>query len=147
MIPPSLSSETLHASSVEISGCAVLILGRSGSGKSDLTLRLIDRGATLISDDYTIVKRVEGRLLATAPPNIQGKLEVRGLGMLEFQTAKDVPVCLYVDLDEEVQRLPEMQQPRKIAGVEVPMIALRALEPSAPIKVEVALASFGLEPE
>ena len=55
-----LSSETLHASSVSIDGRAVLIEGMSGSGKSDLAMRLIDRGATLVSDDYTIVRRVDG---------------------------------------------------------------------------------------
>src|SRR3712207_9214581 len=84
-----------HASCVAISGCAVLIGGRSGSGKSDLALRLIDRGASLVSDDQTMVRRLNGRLLASAPPSIVGKLEVRGLGILELQTAKDVPVCLY----------------------------------------------------
>ena len=60
MTRSSLSSETLHASCVAKQGCAVLICGRSGAGKSDLALRLIDRGATLVSDDYTIVRRVDG---------------------------------------------------------------------------------------
>ena len=50
-----LSSETLHATSVAIGGRAVLLCGPSGVGKSDLALRLIDRGATLVSDDYTLV--------------------------------------------------------------------------------------------
>jgi serine kinase of HPr protein (carbohydrate metabolism regulator) len=147
MNTPTLSSETIHASSVAVAGRAVLIAGRSGSGKSDLALRLVDRGATLISDDYTMVRRSGGLLVASAPPNIKGKLEVRGVGVLEFQTVADVPVSLYVDLDDDIQRLPEMLQPRRIAGIEVPMIALRALESSAPVKVEVALATFGLEPE
>ena len=56
-----LSSETIHVSSVAIGGRAVLIGGRSGAGKSDLALRLIDRGASLISDDYTFVRRESGR--------------------------------------------------------------------------------------
>ena len=55
---PAPSSETLHVSSVAVNGAAILISGRSGAGKSDLALRLIDRGATLVSDDYTLVKRV-----------------------------------------------------------------------------------------
>ena len=75
-----LSSETLHASTVSIKGRAVLIEGPSGSGKSDLALRLIDRGATLVSDDYTIVRRIDGNLIASAPPNIAGLCEVRGCG-------------------------------------------------------------------
>jgi serine kinase of HPr protein (carbohydrate metabolism regulator) len=141
---PSLSSETLHASCVAVGGQAVLIGGRSGSGKSDLALRLIDRGGTLVSDDYTIVQRVNGRLLAKAPANIQGKMELRGIGILPFETVTDVPVGLFVDLNLEVVRLPEPRQPVAIAGVQVPVIAVNALEPSAPAKVMVALRHFGL---
>lgn len=144
MTTPSLSSETLHASSVAKDGRAILISGRSGAGKSDLALRLIDRGATLISDDYTIVRRVNGRLVATAPHNIEGKLEVRGVGVVSMDRATDVPVCLAVDLDRDVERLPELHDPLVVAGIKVPVIALTGLEASAPIKVELALAQFGL---
>lgn len=140
----SLSSETLHASCVAIGGKAVLISGRSGSGKSDLALRLIDRGALLVSDDYTIVRRVDGRLLAGAPETIHGKIEVRGIGILEFETASDVPVCLLVDLDRDVERLPPEVETMQIAGVTVPVIAANALEASAAVKVEAALHHFGL---
>lgn len=141
---PSLSSETVHASAVSIGGRAVLIAGRSGQGKSDLTLRLIDRGAILVSDDYTVVRRIDGRLLATAPANIAGKIEVRGVGLLELPYDEDVPVGLVVDLDLEVERLPEGDEQRMFAGVAVPVIGLAALEASAPIKVEAALRQFGL---
>ena len=70
MTVPSISSETLHVSCVAKDGRAILIAGRSGAGKSDLALRLIDRGAHLVSDDYTVVKRVAGRLVACPPRNI-----------------------------------------------------------------------------
>ena len=139
----SLSSETLHASCVSIGGRAVLIAGRSGTGKSDLALRLIDRGARLVSDDYTIVRRVEGRLLARAPANIEGRIEVRGVGIVEMKSVRDVPVTLLVDLDEAPERLPRGSRTRVIAGVPVPAIGLSALEPSAPIKVEAAAKLFG----
>ncbi|MBA3676367.1 MAG: aldolase [Sphingosinicella sp.] len=142
----SLSSETLHVSCVAVKGRAVLISGRSGSGKSDLALRLIDRGALLVSDDYTMVRRVDGRLLANAPENIQGKIEVRGIGLLEFETASDMPICLVVDLDRDVERLPPEREMMKIAGVSVPLVAANALEASAPVKVEAALHHFGLRP-
>jgi serine kinase of HPr protein (carbohydrate metabolism regulator) len=142
-IPP-LSSETLHASCVVKDGRAILISGRSGSGKSDLALRLIDRGAILVSDDYTIVRRVGGKLLASAPPNIAGKLEVRGMGIIKFDTASDTPVCLMVDLNREVLRMPEVPERLSIAGMMVPVIAIAAQEASAPVKTELALARFGL---
>jgi serine kinase of HPr protein (carbohydrate metabolism regulator) len=126
-------------------GRAILISGRSGSGKSDLALRLIDRGAILVSDDYTIVRHVAGRLLAAAPSNIEGKIEVRGVGILQLQSARDAPVALFVDLEREVERLPAPHQTITIAGVEVPVIAANALEASAPVKVEAALGHIGLK--
>jgi serine kinase of HPr protein (carbohydrate metabolism regulator) len=145
MAAPSLSSETLHVSSVAVKGRAVLIAGRSGAGKSDLALRLIDRGAKLVSDDYTIVQRVGGRLRARAPDTIAGRMEVRGVGVLSFETESDVPVCLYVDLDRDVERLPIEGETIRIAGVDVPLIAASGLEPSAPVKVEAALRHLGLQ--
>ena len=147
MTTASVSSETLHASCVAKDGRAILISGRSGTGKSDLALRLIDRGADLVSDDYTIVRRIGGQLVASAPANIQNKLEIRGLGILEFHTETDVPVCLAVELATEVDRLPATPEFRIIAGVQVPVIRLSSLEASAPVKVEVGLAQFGLDPE
>jgi serine kinase of HPr protein (carbohydrate metabolism regulator) len=143
---PSVSSETIHASSVAIGGRAVLIGGRSGSGKSDLALRLIDRGANLISDDYTLVRRTEGQLRASAPTTITGRMEVRGIGVISLDAVADVPVCLFVDLDSPVERLPRLEEARVVAGVRLPTIGLAALEPSAPIKVEQALKLFGLAP-
>ena len=140
----SLSSETVHASAVEIEGRAVLIGGRSGQGKSDLTLRLIDRGARLVSDDYVFVRRQDGRLLASPPAKIEGKIEVRGVGILEMEFSKDVPVALFVDLDLAPERLPIAEERRRLAGVELPGIGLSGLEASAPIKVEAALKMIGL---
>ena len=133
------SSETIHASSVAIGGRAVLIGGPSGSGKSDLALRLIDRGAILVSDDYTIVRRSGSALLADAAPNIAGKIEVRGLGIVEMATARDIPVALFVDLDVTPERLPEPGETRTLAGVAIPVLGLDARGASAPIKVELAL--------
>ena len=75
MNPARLSSEAVHASTVALDGRAVLITGPSGSGKSDLTLRLLDRGFALVSDDQTLVRRVDDQLIASAPPTIAGKLE------------------------------------------------------------------------
>ena len=134
-----LSSELLHASCVAIGDHAVLIEGRSGSGKSDLALRLIDRGAALVSDDYTLVRRSSDALLATAPENIAGRIEVRGVGLLRERALADVRVAMLVAVDQPVVRLPSTLETRVIAGVTVPVVALAGLEASAPIKVERAL--------
>lgn len=135
--------QPIHVSCVAIDGCAVLISGRSGAGKSDLTIRLIDRGATLVSDDYTCLRVSDGRLLASPPGTIAGRIELRGVGLIERAFAESVPVALLIDLDLGTERLPEPEQ-RVLHGIAVPAIGLNALEASAPIKVEAALALHGL---
>ncbi|PZU13066.1 MAG: aldolase [Sphingobium sp.] len=139
-----LSSETLHATSVAIGGRAVLLSGPSGSGKSDLALRLIDRGGILVSDDYTLVKRVDGRLVATAPATIAGQMEVRGIGIVDLPSVGEAPVALLVDLFDRVERMPLDPLLRIVAGMQVPVIKIAPFEASAPIKVELALSKIGL---
>ena len=139
-----LSSETLHASAVALDGRAVLISGPSGSGKSDLALRLIDRGFVLVSDDQTIVRKADERLIASAPPTIQGKLEIRGVGIVEMETAKDVPIALFVELTSEIQRLPDDSRERLVLDVQIPLISVDAMAASAPSKVALALDRLGL---
>lgn len=141
-----VSSETLHTSCVAIDGRAVLIEGRSGEGKSDLALRLIDRGAVLVSDDYTICTRTDGVLLAAAPPNIAGKIEVRGIGVIDMPHQDRVPIALLVTIIEAPPRMPEGPKKRRIAGIDIPEVALAALEPSTPVKVELALRHIGWTP-
>ncbi|HEX8381242.1 MAG TPA: HPr kinase/phosphatase C-terminal domain-containing protein [Allosphingosinicella sp.] len=137
------ADEIVHASCVAIGGRAVLLAGRSGAGKSDLALRLIDRGAVLVSDDYTELRRVGDRVRARAPEAIAGKLEVRGIGLVQLPAAAGLPVCLHADLDQTPERLPESRTIR-LAGLDIPQMALAALEPSAPLKLEYALVQFGL---
>lgn len=140
-----LSSETMHASTVAVDGRAVLISGPSGSGKSDLTLRLLDRGFTLVSDDQTIVRREADRLIASAPPNIKGKLEIRGIGIVEMETVADVPVALYVELTSEIVRLPDDRRERPVLNVNLPLISVDAQTASAASKVALALDRLGLK--
>ena len=140
-----LSSETIHASCVAVDGKAVLISGPSGSGKSDLALRLIDRGFTLVSDDQTIVRKSGDQLLATAPATIAGKLEIRGIGIVEIETLQDVPVALAVELTSDLRRLPDDSRERSILGTSIPLISVDAMTASAPSKVALALDRFGLK--
>ena len=140
-----LSSETIHASTVAIDGRAVLISGPSGSGKSDLALRLLDRGFSLVSDDQTHIRREGDRLIASPPPNIAGKLEIRGIGIVEMPNLTDIPVALLVELTSDIQRMPDDSRERPILRVPLPLIGIDAMAASAPSKVAVALDRMGLK--
>jgi serine kinase of HPr protein (carbohydrate metabolism regulator) len=142
---PRISGETVHASTVAIDGRAVVIMGPSGAGKSDLVLRLLDRGFTLVSDDQTLVKRDGERLIASAPPNIAGKLEIRGIGIVDMETVSDVPIALLVELTSEIQRLPDDSRERPVLGVHLPLISIDAMTASAASKVGLALDRMGLK--
>lgn len=139
-----ISTERVHATAISIYGRAVLIEGLSGSGKSDLALRLIDRGALLVSDDQVLLTRDGDRLLAHPPPGIAGKIEVRGLGILDRHHKANVPVALIVHLGDAIERMPDAREARTIAGVAVPLVGIAPFELSAAIKVELALERHGL---
>lgn len=133
----------VHASCIAIAGRAVLLFGPSGSGKSDLALRLIDEGATLVSDDYTDLATQRGALLARAPANIWGQMEVRGLGIVRMVPADDVPVSLMIELTATVERLPEPAS-RAYLDIAIPLVAIDAHTASAAAKVRLALETAGL---
>lgn len=139
-----LSAENIHASTVAIDGRAVLIMGPSGSGKSDLALRLLDRGFTLVSDDQTIVKRQGEQLIAVPPPQLAGQLEIRGIGIVELEHQSEVPVALIVELTSDIQRLPDDSRERPILGVPIPLVSIDAMTASAASKVALALDRLGL---
>jgi len=140
-----LSAESFHATSVALDGRAVLISGPSGSGKSDLALRLMDRGFKLVSDDQTLVRREGERLIASAPPTIAGKMEVRGIGIIHVDTESDVPIALLVELTSDIQRLPDDSRQRPILGVSLPVVSIDAMAASAASKVALALDRLGLK--
>lgn len=117
----------------------MLIEGESGSGKSDLALRLIDRGAVLISDDYTLLQRAGRELIASPPDTIAGQIEIRGLGVLPLPHVEKIPVALLVRLTDAPERLPLVDEVRRIAGVDIREVAIDPRSASAAIKVEFAL--------
>lgn len=144
-------SGAVHASSVAIDGYAILIAGPSGAGKSDLMLRLIDRGALLISDDYTWIERSgedehSNDVIASAPETTSGRIEVRGLGIVDMPHVDAVKIAMIVialaDGEQPPERYPLCPVLCRICGTDIPALSLFPLEPSAPIKVELALHHF-----
>ena len=134
--------QPIHATLVEINGKGVLLRGRSGAGKSDLALRLIERkGAILVADDMVILASEEGRLIGLAPDNLRGRLEVRGVGIVQMPFAPKAAVDLIVDVTADaknIERMPKDAQ-ESILGVEIKRIDLYAKENSAPEKVMIKL--------
>lgn len=121
----------------------VLLRGPSGSGKSDLALRLIDGGARLVADDQTRLLRKGRALVATAPASLKAMMEVRGIGIVTLgraQVLASVPLRLVVDLvaPQRIERMPEPAQ-ETLEGIELPLLTLAPFEASAAAKLRLAL--------
>lgn len=130
----------IHASCVALEGQGVLLLGPSGAGKSDLALRLMDRGAALVADDRCDIFLKDQILYASAPENLAGLMEIRGLGIVEQPFRKSVTIALAVELASSYDRYPFGAHTHMISGHALPAIRLNAFEMSAPIKISIALA-------
>ena len=142
--------ELVHGTCVALGPRAALIRGRPGAGKSDLALRFIALPAEgefqplLVADDQVFVETGANGVLRVSPPgSIAGKLEVRGLGILEVPFLDDAELVLVCDLVDgrDVSRMPpEQGELTRIAGLPVAAIKLAPFEASAPLKLKMALA-------
>lgn len=137
--------EQIHATVIDIDGDGVLLRGPSGCGKSDLALRLIDAGARLVADDRTDLALSDGRVFASAPGELSGLIEVRGVGIVTMAALEKTPLALAVDLvgAADVERIPEPLR-TDILGLALPLIRLAPFEASAPAKIRAAL-KFNVE--
>jgi HPr kinase/phosphorylase len=141
--------ELVHGTCVALGRRAALLRGRSGAGKSDLALRFLalpgdgEHRPALVADDQVFVAaNGNGALVASAPATIAGKIEVRGLGIVAVPSLAEAELTLVCDLvgGEEVPRIPPDPWERTvIAGVPVRMLKLDPFEPSAPLKLKMAL--------
>jgi serine kinase of HPr protein (carbohydrate metabolism regulator) len=138
------SSIVFSASAVAIGGVALAIEGPTGSGKSSLALALIDRGAGMIGDDAVQLSKEDDRLIASPPPNIEGMIELRGVGLFDMPLAQPCPLALILSLRVGGERLPESVPRRKILGLDIPCLPFYpgALAPA--VRAEMALAKYGI---
>ena len=134
-----MNLKRIHSTSVVIDDNGVLILGDSGSGKSDLALRLIDNGATLISDDISICRKNSNNIYLYCPPEIKGLLEVREIGIITVPFVERIKLRLVVNLkSKNNERFPKNNYFR-ILGINIPLINIDAKNSSAVAKIKVKL--------
>ncbi|WP_299750013.1 HPr kinase/phosphatase C-terminal domain-containing protein [uncultured Tateyamaria sp.] len=114
-------SMRLHASAVTAYGRGVLIIGASGSGKSGLALQLMALGATLVSDDQTMLSGVDNVVHMSAPESIAGLIEARGIGIIRTDNTS-ARLYLVIDMDRaETKRLPDAHT-KTILGQTLPCL-------------------------
>ncbi len=144
-----MARELIHGTCVALGTYAALLRGPSGAGKSDLAFRFLalpGDGALLpklVADDQVWVEaNATGELIAAMPETIAGKIEVRGLGIVTVPfvaQARLVLVCDLVNSDYVPRMPPDPWEQTEIACVAVPLLKLSPFEPSAPLKLKMAL--------
>ncbi len=135
-----MSNQSVHGTCVSLSGVGVLLLGGTGSGKSDLAYRLIlEQGAKLIADDQVFLRRDEPTVRGSCKEGWEGQLELRGVGIVTVPHEQDVPIVLAIDLVDrgEVPRLPEPLYVT-LSGERLPVLKLHAFDASTPAKIVLA---------
>jgi HPr kinase/phosphorylase len=137
-----------NGTAIAWNGKAALIMGPPGAGKSDLALRLIEQGAELIADDLVELTRSGACVMAAfpvdAPPDLKGRIEARGLGIVAVPAvAAPVELALVIEATapEDVERLPKDTFSQWL-DVDIPTLRLALLEAATPTKVRLALGAI-----
>ena len=147
-------STTMHGSMVDVQGIGVLVEGESGSGKSESVIGLLQRGAALVADDVVRLRVVEDReIIATAPENLRGMIEIRGLGVLNVTALFGVGALrlskrldLIVTLvhgqkTEDLERVGTSTAVREVMGLEIAHVTL-PLAPGRDVAGLIELAAM-----
>ncbi len=133
----SASETTLHGVLVDVYGIGVLILGESGTGKSECALDLVTRGHRLVADDVVeVIRESDGILIGRGPSRIRHHMEIRGLGIINIRDLFGVAAIRYrkrIELvilleawrpEEEYDRLGVEEQSYPILGVPIPTLRI-----------------------
>jgi HPr kinase/phosphorylase len=123
----------MHASCAARDGLGILLTGSPGCGKSDLLLRLLDRGFALVADDQVAIGE-DG--MARAPASLAGLIEIRGLGIMRFPFIAAARPVLVAQLGKHIARLPS---PRRDPVLDLPAIAI---DPRPATAAQVAVLAF-----
>ena len=134
-----MNIKRLHSTSVAIEDYGVAIFGESGSGKSDLALRLIDSGATLISDDITLFSKLDKNIDLYSIEKTKGLLEVREIGLITVPYIEAVKLRLVVKLKESNLERVLVNKQESILGIKFPKIEINGKNPSSVAKIKVKL--------
>ena len=117
----------IHATLISFNDTGILLIGKSGSGKSDIALRFIqEHNALLVADDRVCLEVKNNILYGSSPQELAGKLEVRGLGIAQLDYKKKEKITLCVELCLQRKNIERMPQPEYInfLGVSVAKIKL-----------------------
>jgi HPr kinase/phosphorylase len=126
---------TLHGGLVEVHGLGILILGRSGIGKSEAALDLVSRGHRLVADDAVLVRRISpGVLKGRVAELLEHHMEIRGLGVIDIEalfgtlaTLDEREIDLVVELSEWVQsadRLGLVEETYELLDTTLPLVRI-----------------------
>ena len=119
---PLNDSLIMHATCVDINGSGVLIVGRSGSGKSSLAINLIALGSTLVADDQCEIVKKNNKLCVFKPTSLPSSIEIRGIGLVSVPMVVETSLDWVVNMDEaEEERMPDLRF-TEIDGCKIPTI-------------------------
>ena len=130
----------IHSTAISLNGDGILIKGPSGSGKTDLALRLIESGGKLISDDQVIIKRKAKRLFLSSPKELNGLMQLSGIGIVIVDYVQNIPLELVVKLQPYKNLDPfPINKEEIIKDLSIPALSLYSFAVSATAKIKVAL--------
>ncbi|MFI5339135.1 MAG: HPr(Ser) kinase/phosphatase [Candidatus Methylomirabilales bacterium] len=131
------SETTLHGVLVDVYGIGVLLLGESGTGKSECALDLVTRGHRLVADDVVeVIRESDGIVIGRGPGRIRHHMEVRGLGIINIRdlfgvaairSRKRIELVILLEAwrpEEEYDRLGVEEQTYPVLGIQIPTLRI-----------------------